>query len=95
LLEQHQKPYDESLEVTADEELQWCFVKNGFLKKDNKFELMYTLDQENRAVIKEALVRKQLSFVTEVSSDSSEIKEIAVEKKTIGCSLFTNHFLTN
>lgn len=83
LLEQHRKPYDESLEVTPDEELQWCFVKNRFLRNDNKFEQMYALDQENRITIKEALVRKQASFATEEVEVYRETKEISTtENKT-------------
>ena len=83
LMEQHVKPYDESLDGTSDEELQWCFVKNGFLQKDPKFEQMYALDQENRATIKEALARKHASFEsTEVDGDI-KTKEISITEKKI------------
>jgi hypothetical protein len=37
LLQENFTPYDDKLEEQADEELYWCLVKNGWLKKDSKF----------------------------------------------------------
>lgn len=58
LLNESPNPYSEALESITDEELQWCYKKIGYLKKDDKFESVFQLDQENRAAIKEALERK-------------------------------------
>jgi len=58
LLRQNFTPYDDKLEEQADEELYWCLVKNGWLKKDSKFKKMYSLDIENRTTLLQILSEK-------------------------------------
>lgn len=64
LLQENFTPYDEKLEEQADEELYWCLVKNGNLKKDPDFDQMYLIDKESRTAILEALRQKIASFET-------------------------------
>ncbi len=53
LLHENFIPYNEAIQEEPDEELQWCFVKNAFLKKEAKFSKMYILDEQNRSAILE------------------------------------------
>lgn len=46
----------------ADEEVQFCYLKNGNLKKDPKFSQMYLLDQQNRTAILEAIEKRIAEF---------------------------------
>jgi hypothetical protein len=46
LLKENFIPYSEPLLNNTDEELQWCYVKNGKLKNDPKFSQMYLLETE-------------------------------------------------
>jgi hypothetical protein len=55
-------PYDTKLEEQADEEVQWCLVKNEHIKKNDKFKQMYLLDKENRTEILKALTEKIASL---------------------------------
>jgi hypothetical protein len=81
LLRDNFTPYDDKLEENADEELYWCLVKNGWLKKDSKFVKMYALDEENRTSLLQALENNIASFNGEkkntgviIESGSAEIK---------------------
>jgi hypothetical protein len=64
LLKENFIPYDKKLEEQADEEVQWCLVKNEHIKKDDKFKQMYLLDKENRTEILKALTEKIASLTT-------------------------------
>jgi hypothetical protein len=61
LLTENYLPYDEARLSEADEELQFCFVKDKSLRKSKKYEDMYRLDQENRAAIKLALEERAIA----------------------------------
>ncbi|MFB6455896.1 hypothetical protein ACE38W_11550 [Chitinophaga sp. Hz27] len=69
LLTRYVIPYNEADYTHPDEELQWCFVKNEFLKKSGKYELMYCRDQENRTAIKSALA----AFMNRTSVEQTSI----------------------
>ncbi len=58
LLEENFIPYGSPTQEIVDEELRWCQVKNAKLKVDDKFQLMYSLDLENRTAILKALKEK-------------------------------------
>jgi hypothetical protein len=81
LLQKNFKPYDIALQEGADEELQWCLVKNEHLKKDSKFEQMYSLDRDNRRAILEALTAKIASLKNEEKdSNSNNNQELAIDE---------------
>ncbi|MDN3657074.1 hypothetical protein QWZ08_15600 [Ferruginibacter paludis] len=61
-------------EEVADEELRWCHVKNHFLKKNKKHQQMYTLDQQNRSVLLQALT-EQLEERLKSADEKKEIIE--------------------
>ena len=71
LLQENFSPYDDKLEGQADEELYWCLIKNGNLKKDPDFEQMYLVDKEHRTAILQAWSEKISSF--ETKEDQPEI----------------------
>ncbi|MEP7110542.1 MAG: hypothetical protein ABI760_21290 [Ferruginibacter sp.] len=50
--------YDRPSEDNLDEELQWCYIKNRNLIKDEKFKKMYALHQQNRNALLEALEKR-------------------------------------
>jgi hypothetical protein len=82
LLEDNFVPYDAKLEQEADEEVQWCLVKNGFLKKDEKFKQMYLLDKDNRTEILKALNVKLASFGSaDHTVQAADEKSTATETK--------------
>ncbi|HEX8356875.1 MAG TPA: hypothetical protein VF610_05680 [Segetibacter sp.] len=58
LLEENFTPFHLPEQETGDEELWWCQVKNAKLKNDNKFQHMYSLDEENRTAILKTLKEK-------------------------------------
>lgn len=66
LFQENLTPYESKTDEIADEELQWCLVKNEKLKNDPKFEQMYVLDQENRTALLNVLTQK---------ADSASLKE--------------------
>jgi hypothetical protein len=83
LLQKNFTPYDAALPDGADEELQWCLVKNEHLKKDPKFGQMYSLDKENRSALLEALATKINPFKNEaVESGSNNNELFSSESKT-------------
>jgi hypothetical protein len=84
LLEENFVPYDTKLEEQADEEVQWCLVKNEHLKKDDKFQQMYLLDKENRSEILKALTEKiaSLKTVQRVPKPADEENTVIVTKAT-------------
>ena len=61
LLTENHIPYNRVKLLDADEELQWCFVKDRALRDSKKYEDMYRLDQENREAIKLALEERLLA----------------------------------
>lgn len=61
LLKENFTPYGEPLPDNADEEVQFCYVKNGNLKKDPKFSHIYLVDKVNRTAILEAIEKKWLN----------------------------------
>lgn len=65
LLQENFTPYGNHLKEQTDEELQWCLVKNGHLKKDSKFDKMYSLDIANRTAVLKVLTEKIASFQTQ------------------------------
>jgi hypothetical protein len=75
-------PYDTKLEEQADEEVQWCLVKNEHIKKDDKFKQMYLLDKENRTEILKSLSKKiaLLKSVQDVTKPAEE-EITAIEAK--------------
>jgi hypothetical protein len=82
LLEGNFVPYEAKLEEQADEEVQWCLVKNEFLKKDEKFKQMYLLDKENRTDVFKALTEKLASLRTgHHTLQAADEKIAAVETK--------------
>jgi hypothetical protein len=81
LLQENFTPYHAIPEKSPDEELQWCLVKNGHLKKDPKFEPMYVLDKENRSALLRALSEKiTLSKTTAVEAGDIPKPETVGEK---------------
>ena len=62
LLKENFIPYNEAIHEESDEELQWCFVKNTFLKKEAKFSKMYMLDEQNRSAILHAVEKRIAEF---------------------------------
>lgn len=72
LLDENFTPFDENRSANADEELQWCYQKNNYLKNDKAFRLMYQLDKENRTAIKEALERRTAGQSTETIHPTDE-----------------------
>lgn len=58
LLQEYPTAYPEPLPEDADEELSFCYSKNGFLKKDNNFQTMYSLDELNRKSLLEAVEKR-------------------------------------
>jgi hypothetical protein len=68
-------------ENSADEELQWCFIKNEHLKKDPKFEQMYSLDKENRSALLQALAERMM-LLKSLGKDFEKTSEDPVEEKT-------------
>jgi hypothetical protein len=77
LLQDNFTPYDTKLEEQADEEVQWCLVKNEHIKKDDKFKQMYLLDKENRTEILKALTEKIASRKTVHNITKPAEEEIA------------------
>lgn len=62
LLAENPAPYGQQLQIDADEELQWCILKNHNLTKSGQFEKMYALDRQNRLAILSALDNKIASL---------------------------------
>ena len=58
LLLENPVPYREPVPSNADEELRFCYMKNRNLQKDAKFQLMYSLDEQNRKVFLNAVEKK-------------------------------------
>ncbi len=58
LLKENFVPYGKEPDESTDEELLFCFRKNGNLKRDAKFDQMYRLDEENRTAILFAVEKK-------------------------------------
>lgn len=73
LLKENSAPYQLPSSEFADQELRWCTVKNGHLQNNPNVKRMYELDKENRAVLLEALEKRE-----------GFLKEIADEKKING-----------
>jgi hypothetical protein len=61
LLTENYLPYDNARLSEADEELQFCFLKDKSLRESKKYEDMYRLDQENREAIKLALEERAIT----------------------------------
>jgi len=55
LLLEYPAAYREPVPAHADEELRFCYMKNGNMKKDAKFRLMYSLDEQNRSAFLKAV----------------------------------------
>lgn len=55
LLQQNLAPYSEPLDSCQDEELIWCYIKNERLKADSRFIMVYSLDEDNRKTLLQAL----------------------------------------
>jgi hypothetical protein len=58
LLQENGAAYNGELLISADEEPEWCLVKNENLKKDPKFSQMYRLDEQNRSTILKAVKKE-------------------------------------
>lgn len=98
LLTEHHIPYNPAKLLDADEELQWCFVKDKSLRESKKYEDVYRLDQENRDAIRLVLEERLLvptlpekdDLVQEVHSALSFVDMIV---PTNGSSLETLQFI--
>jgi len=62
LLKENSAAYRDPMPETADEELMFCYRKKESMKKDSKFELMFSLDQENRAEFLFAVEKRMAEF---------------------------------
>lgn len=77
LLQENFTPYAEPLDNHPDEELKWCYVKNGYLKKDLKFSQMYLLDEQNRTAILQA-VEKMIAESSKPLPQTANIEKPAI-----------------
>ncbi len=79
LLKENFIPYGEPMPDNIDEEVQFCYVKNGNLKKDPKFSQMYLVDQGNRTAILKAIEKRmaelQNSLRQPITPEELPIKE--------------------
>ncbi len=82
LLLENPIPYAEPSYDHPDEELKWCYVKNGHLKKDPKFSQMYLLDQQNRTAILNAVEKRIAEFPKPLLQPLSVEKPVVPEDET-------------
>ncbi len=73
LLKENFVPYGKEPDESTDEELLFCFRKNGNLKRDAKFDQMYRLDEENRTAILFA-VEKKINELSETLTEPESPK---------------------
>jgi hypothetical protein len=63
LLTENRAAYQEPITNQADEELQWCMLKNSRLRGDKNFETMYEKDASNRnkvlAIVQQIIANKK------------------------------------
>jgi hypothetical protein len=71
LLKEYPTAYPEPLPDDSDEELSFCYSKNGFLKKDINFQTMYSLDEQNRKFFMEAVEKRIGELSPTLSSPES------------------------
>ena len=69
LLLEYPAAYREPVPADADEELRFCYMKNGSMKKDAKFQLMYSLDEQNRSAFLSAVEKGIAGGVSSSSTD--------------------------
>jgi hypothetical protein len=62
--------------------LQWCFVENEHLKKDPKFDQMYSVDKENRLAVLQVLTERMLSLNGRAKDFEKTSKDLVEEKET-------------
>jgi hypothetical protein len=80
LLKDHLVAYSEPIPEDADEELRFCYRKNANMKKDKKFALMYSMDEENRTSFLSA-VEKRIAEFTPPHLNFDQIRSANLETK--------------
>ncbi len=78
LLKENFVPYGKEPDDSTDEELLFCFRKNGNLKRDPKFDQMYQLDKENRAAILLA-VEKRINELSKTLTEPESPKPLMAD----------------
>ena len=69
LLRENPVAYRDPIPEDADEELRFCYVKNGNLKADPKYQVMFALDERNRKAFLSAVEKKIAGLIPPLPMD--------------------------